>query len=123
MSVPITSRRKAGNYFNGLFLVGLAILSFLDTWWPGILLVIGLPLAFRQYLRGRRYDMWVTLIIFVGLFLLYLVDWENVVVLPVILFLAGIFILFREYTQPIKRFGVEEVESVREELEDAENTE
>jgi len=127
MSAPITSRRKAGNYFTGLFLVGLAILSFTNTWWPGILLVIGLPLALRQYLRGRIYDMCVSLVIFVGLFVLYWVGWENVLenvlVLPVLLFLGGMFILFREYTQPMQRYGVEEVEDAREELRDAEDSE
>ena len=68
MHHPLVSRRRAKVFSVALFLIGLAIISYLHTWWPAIMLVLGLPLAFRQYLLGRFYDMVITLFVFVGVF-------------------------------------------------------
>ena len=64
MAHPIMSLRKAHSLSVALFLVGLAIVTFFNfAWWPSIMIVIGIPIALRQFLLGRVYDMIVTLIV------------------------------------------------------------
>jgi len=95
----IVSKRRAKVISVALFLVGLAIITYLHAWWPGIMLAVGLPLALRQYLLGRHYDMGVSLFVFVGVFVTiqFNISWE--VLLPVLFALGGIYILFREYLE------------------------
>ena len=66
MAHPITSKKRAQTLSTVLFLIGLAVLIFTEEWWPGLMLVVGLPLALRQYLMGRTYDMAISLLVFVG---------------------------------------------------------
>ena len=54
MHTPLVSRRRAKVLSFAIFLIGLAIVSYLNIWWPGIMLAIGIPLAMRQYLLGRH---------------------------------------------------------------------
>ena len=68
------SKKKADAISNGIFLVGLGILVYTGSWWPAILLVIWATLAFRQYATGRLYDLAVSSLILLGLFLL---KWEK----------------------------------------------
>src|SRR3972149_298541 len=95
----IVSRKRAKSISVALFLVGLAIVTYLQAWWPGIMLAIGIPLALRQYLLGRHYDMGVSLFVFIGVFVTvqFNISWE--VLLPVLFALGGIYVLFREYLE------------------------
>jgi 4-hydroxybenzoate polyprenyltransferase len=95
----IVSQKRAKVLSIALFLIGLAIVSFLKAWWPGIMLAVGLPLALRQYLLGRPYDMGISLFVFVGVFITVQFDiaWE--VLLPVLFALGGIYLLFREFSE------------------------
>ena len=52
MAHPLTSKKKAQALSTAFFLLGLATLIFTDDWWPGIMLVVGLPLALRQFMLG-----------------------------------------------------------------------
>ncbi len=85
-----------------LFLIGLAIIAILDAWWPGIMLAIGLPLAFRQYLFGKTYDMGITLLVFVGTFVTveYDISWR--IFLPILFSIGAIYILIKEFIKPEK---------------------
>lgn len=100
MSNPLTSRKRAHAFSTALFLIGLAVLVFSNLWWPGIMLVVGLPLALRQYLLGRTYDMIVSLLVFVGTFVTveYDISWR--IFLPVLFTLGAIYIFFREMMEP-----------------------
>ncbi len=100
MSHPITSRKKAQALSTALFLFGLALLLLSDLWWPGIMLAVGLPLALRQYLLGRNYDMIVTLLVFVGTFVTVQFDISWRIFLPVLFTLGALYILFREFIAP-----------------------
>ena len=100
MSHPITSRKKAQALSTALFLFGLALLLLSDLWWPGIMLAVGLPLALRQYLLGRSYDMLVTLLVFVGTFVTVQFDISWRIFLPVLFTLGALYILFREFISP-----------------------
>ena len=97
MAAPILSRKKAEAISNGVFLIALAILLYTGFWWPGILLAIWSMLATRQYLSGRTYDLIISSVILIGLFIFYFfnVDWS--VFMPVLFVVGGLYIIFREY--------------------------
>lgn len=92
------SKRKADAISNGVFLVGIGILIYLNSWWPSLLLVLWATLAMRQYLTGRFFDLAVSTIILVGLFVVsfFKLDWT--VLVPVLFVLGGIYIIYREYS-------------------------
>ncbi len=97
MSTPKTSKRRARSISTALFLLGFSYLFYTGVWWPNILLVIGIPLAVRQYLMGRFHDMVVTLAVFIGVFVTssYKVAWH--LLLPILFAIGAIYILFREF--------------------------
>lgn len=115
MTHPYVSKRKANNLSGGLFLIGLATLSYLEIWWPGILLVIGLPFAVRQALLGKGYDAILIACIFAGLFVSYLFPNKGIFI-PVVLFCAGIYLIFRDVSEPEEED--EEEEELQKELEE-----
>ena len=99
MAHPITSRKRAQAYASALFLIGLAILALTEVWWPGIMLVVGLPLALRQYLLGRMYDTMISLLVFVGTFVTVEFDISWRILLPILFTLGAIYIIVREYLE------------------------
>lgn len=115
---PFTSRKKAHALSTAIFLIGLAALIFTDLWWPGIMLVIGLPLALRQYLLGRTYDMIITLLVFVGTFVTVQFDISWRVFLPILFSLGAIYILFREFFGPDETTEEEKEEDFNHEIEE-----
>jgi predicted membrane protein len=100
MAHPLTSRKRAKAFSAALFLICLAALilteQWVSFWWPGIMLVIGLPMALRQYLLGRTYDTIVTLLVFVGTFVTVEFDISWKIILPIIFTLGALYILLRE---------------------------
>jgi len=100
MAKPIMSKRKAHSLSFALFLVGLGIITYFKYWWPGIMLAVGLPLALRQYLLGKRFDMTISLIVFLGVFITvqFNIKWE--IVLPVLFTLGGLYVFFKEFFGP-----------------------
>jgi len=100
MAHPIMSRRKAQSLSFALFLIGLALISYFKYWWPGIMLAIGIPLALRQYLLGKRFDMIISLIVFIGVFITvqFSIKWE--IVLPVLFTLGGLYVFVKEFFGP-----------------------
>ncbi len=91
------SPRKAQALSLALFLIGLAILTYFKTWWPSIMLVVGLPLALRQYLLRQFFDMTVSLIVFLGVFITvqFHVKWD--ILLPIFFTLGGVYIFIKEF--------------------------
>lgn len=91
------SKNKAKALSLGLFIVGLAIMFLSAKWWPGIMLVIGLPLALKQFLNSRHYDAFISLFIFVGFFIItnFNINWK--VLVPVLFILSAIYTLCREW--------------------------
>lgn len=96
MTHPFTSKRRAKAISSALFLFGLAFIVYFKSWWPGIMLAIGIPLAVRQALLGRYYDMFISLFVFVGVFITahFNVSWE--ILLPVVLIVSAIYLLGKE---------------------------
>lgn len=118
MTETRTSKKRAKSISFALFLIGLAILMFLKAWWPGIMLVVGIPLALRQYLLGRHYDMGVSLFVFVGVFVTVQFDISWEILLPVLFALGGVYILFREYLESEEEPLAEEEEDINQEIEE-----
>lgn len=114
----IVSKKRAKNLSVALFLIGLAIVSYLEAFWPGIMLAVGIPLALRQYLLGRNYDMCVSLFVFVGVFITvqFNISWE--VLLPVLFGIGGIYILFREFLESKEEPLEEEEDDINHEIEE-----
>ena len=118
MAKRLMSEKRAKAISVALFLVGLACISYFQMWWPGIMLAVGLPLALRQYLLGRHYDMGVSLFVFVGVFVTVQFDISWEVLLPVLFALGGIYILFREFLESKEKTEVEEEEDLNQEIEE-----
>ena len=97
MANPIASKKKAQALSTALFLLGLAILIFTEAWWPGIMLAVGFPLALRQYLLGRTYDMCISLLVFVGTFITVQFDISWRIFLPILFTIGAIYVLCREF--------------------------
>lgn len=117
LSNALVSKRRAKIISVALFLIGLAVISYFSAWWPGIMLAVGIPLATRQYLLGRRYDMGVSLFVFVGVFVTvqFEISWE--ILLPVLFATGGVYLLFREFLES-KEPLAEEEEDVNHEIEE-----
>ncbi len=114
----IVSEKKTKAFASILFLIGLALLSFMDAWWPGIMLVIGIPLAIRQFLLAKFYDMAVTLLVFGGVFFIVQFGfWQNLL-LPVLFIVGALYISFQEYFRRTTEPEDEREEDLNEELEE-----
>jgi hypothetical protein len=115
------SKRKADAISNGIFLICLAVLIYTGYWWPGILLALWVTLATRQYLTYRFYDLAITTILLLGLFVVTILNLNWTIIVPVLLVLGGIHIIFREYCVAE---GVEDediVEETEKEIEDGDD--
>lgn len=110
MLQPILPKHKADAISNGAFLMGLAVLFASNTWWPGILLLLWVSVALREYLTGRFYDLVISSIILIGLFAMALFDLSISFLVPMLFILGGIYIIFREF------FFSEETEDQPEEI-------
>ncbi len=97
MHKQITSKKRAGAISLALFFVGLGIVSIFDAWWPALMIVIGFPLALRQFLVGKYYEMLITILIFGGIYAIDQYKFSGNVILPVVFFVCALFILMREY--------------------------
>jgi len=97
MSQPIFFKKTQLTYIASLFFLGLIILIVTEAWWPGIMLVVGLPLALRQYLANRVYDMYITLLVFVGAFVTVQFDIVWRIFLPVLFSIGAVYVLCYEF--------------------------
>ncbi len=118
MTQPILSQKKSKTLVFCLFFTGIVMLSYLGSWWPGIMLVIGLPLALKQYLARRLHDVAITLFVFLGVFVTvaFEIQWE--LLLPIIFTLGGIYVIFREFIEGNPTTEVEQEEDLNEEIEE-----
>lgn len=114
----IVCQKKAKRFSFALFLIGVVCLSYAGVWWPGIMLAIGIPLAVKQYLLGKRYDVALTLFVFVGVFVTVQFDIEWKVLLPVLFTIGGIYILFRDLVETSQLTEKEREEDLNEEIEE-----
>ncbi len=121
MTQILVSRKKAKTISISLFLVALAIVSYTGDWWPGIMLAIGIPLALKQYLLGKKYDVLITLIVFVGVFLSIHQKLFWPILLPVLFTLGGIYVFFRDIIEESSISEPEQEEDLNEEIEETQH--
>jgi hypothetical protein len=103
-----------------LFLLGLAIVTFLQKWWPEIMLIVGIPLALQQYLLGKFYDTLISLLVFVGAFVTIRYNLSFEIFLPVLLTLGAIYLFFREYLEEKNPFEDQKEEDINLQIEEDE---
>ena len=117
MDKPLTSKKKADSFSWGIFLIGIGILYFSGSWWPGIMLVIGIPVALKQFLLARIHDAIITLIVFIGTYAIeaYNLRWN--VFVPVILMVGGLYIILKEFFNT-KESEIEKEEDLNKEIEE-----
>ena len=116
MAHPKVSQRRAKTLATSLFLIGLAIASLTNSWWPGIMLVIGIPLALRQYLLGHVYDASLSIAVFCGAFFFANFDISWQVILPIVFMIAALYILIQEFLNPALTTEAEDEESLSNEI-------
>ncbi len=118
MARVFVSKKRAKALGSALFLLGFAGLFFTHQWWPAIMFVIGIPLALRQFLLGRVYDAFVTLLVFISIPILLEcnIPWE--IFLPSILTIAAIYILCREFLESRQVTEDEKEEDLNHEIEE-----
>lgn len=101
-----------------LFLMSLALIAYLNAWWPWILLAVGAALAMRQWLLERTFDFVVTLIVFLGGFFSVLFDLSWRTLLPILFGIGGIILVVREYLESTTPTLEEEEEDLNQEIEE-----
>jgi hypothetical protein len=118
MTHPFVSERRAKALSSALFLFALAIVSFMNSWWPDLMLAIGIPFAMRQALLGRFYDMTISLVLFLGVFFTaqFDVSWE--VLLPVVFTVGALYVLAREFFESKMQEEAEAEENANHEIEE-----
>lgn len=100
MATPLFPKRKADMISNGVFLILLGSLFYTGQWWPGILFAVGLTFALRQYLTGRRWDFFVTLVLMGILGVLTLAGKAFSFLFPILLIGAGLYLVMKECLPP-----------------------
>lgn len=82
------------------------------------MLAVGLPLALRQFLMGRTYDMAISLLVFVGTYVTVAFDISWRIFLPALLTLGAFYILIREWTESTTETEEEKEENIQHEIEE-----
>ncbi len=87
------------------------------------MIVIGVPLALRQFLLGRTYDMLISLFVFVGFFVIARFDISWKILIPILFVLGALFILVREFLDSYQIPEEEDEEDINLEIEEEEEEE
>lgn len=122
MGQPILSKRKSDAISNGVFLIALGILFYTNTWWPGILIAIWAALGLRQYLTGRTYDLIISSVILLGLFIItfFRIEWS--LLMPILFVVGGIYIIFREYFFSEDTNGEDKAQEIKDDIDNSKST-
>lgn len=97
MNHVILPKRKAEALSNAALLVGLALLFWFQSFWPSILVVIWVWLAIRQYLTSRKWDLIITSVVLLGLFVVSFFGINLSSFIPILFVVGALYIIFREY--------------------------
>ncbi|MCH9612883.1 MAG: hypothetical protein S4CHLAM102_13830 [Chlamydiia bacterium] len=117
MAHPKLSYRQIRTISSSLFLIGLAAVTYLGDFWPGILLAIGVPLVIRQFLMGKYSEAGLSFCIYGGLFAMFSFSIQWSVILPILFTISALFLLLKEFFNPFSTNEVEDEESTMHEIE------
>lgn len=95
-SFPHFPKRKADIISNGVFLILLGFLFYTGQWWPGILFALGITFAIRQYLTGRRFDFFLTVLVVGVLGVITLAGHIFSGFFPLLFIAAGLYLVAKE---------------------------
>ncbi|MBI5345944.1 MAG: hypothetical protein HZB76_02220 [Chlamydiae bacterium] len=91
------NKKKAQALSLTIFLIGMAFIAYFNYWWPGILLVIGVPMAVRNFMMKKYSDMVTGLIVFVGAFVIASVGVSAQLLIPAIFVIAAIYVFLKNF--------------------------
>ena len=96
--MPRISYGRATYWSFLLFLISIGCVALTRAWWPGVILIVGIPLAVRQFLVARYRDAIMTAVVFAGSYItiVYDIDWE--LFLPALFVLGAFYLFFNELT-------------------------
>lgn len=114
----ILSHKKTRAFCVALFLVGMAFLTFYQSFWPWILVVIGVVLAFRSFALGKIYEAIFNFLTFGTLTATYFLQISWSIVLPIILVVTAIFEIYKAYNDEVVLSDEEIIEDKQHELEE-----
>ena len=79
----------------------------MNWWWPGMLVALWSLFATRQLLTNRINDFLITSLLLIGIFTTYYirVNWD--LLAPLLLIIAGVYIILREYFYKDSRIDME----------------
>ncbi|MEI6531966.1 MAG: hypothetical protein WCN87_04010 [Chlamydiota bacterium] len=114
MAKPLVSRHKADKLALATFLVGLAILSYTESWWPGLALALGAALFAKRLFEGKYYESLLTLAVFGAVFasVKYNISW-----IAALFLIAAIVLVFQAFMNT-PADEIEEEEELEKELEE-----
>ena len=112
------SKKRAQSICYAIFLVGLAILFYTDKWWPASMLVIGVPLALKQFLSGRKREAFLSLFFFVGYYITeaFAIPWKMFI--PILFIMAAIYVICREWVEGKSETEVEAEQDLNKKIEE-----
>ncbi|MCB1213143.1 MAG: hypothetical protein KDK40_02485 [Chlamydiia bacterium] len=88
-------KKRADGLSLGVLLVGLGVLAFTGAWWPWVMLLVGITMGLRHYVRGRTFEGIVSALTFIGIFCLIYFGWFDQIVLPIVLVALGMWVIIR----------------------------
>lgn len=90
---------KVENISHASLFLGLGVLALLDSWWPGLLIVLGIFFTLKNFLSKKYFKMVSTALFFAGAYFCIrypmAISWSFM--LPLILFTLAAEKLFKEF--------------------------
>ena len=63
--------KKVENISHGALFIGLGVLALLDSWWPGLIIVLGIFFTLKNALSKNYFKMLISVLSFVGAYICY----------------------------------------------------
>ena len=93
----MNKRRTRDGITGGLLLIGIGVLLFTGSWWPGIMVVLGIAIGAGLVFRGRYLAGLVMAAIFFSIPLLTQTDIPWNIFAPMILIGLGVVVLVKAF--------------------------
>ena len=113
------SSKKANQFSLFTFLLGLGFLGIEQTWWPDIIIVLGISLVARQLVLRKFYDAFLASFLFLGVFITQKYEAFPKAILPVLFFTGAIFVVLREYVDSKQAPLDQQEENLNHEIEES----
>ena len=115
---PMMSKKRTESICYAIFLVGLAILFYTNKWWPASMLVVGISLALKQFLSGRKREAFLSLFFFVGYYIseAFNIPWKMLI--PILFIMAAIYVICREWVEGQSETEVETEQDFNKKIEE-----